>query len=207
MQLVLPTPVRRLILDGDCVAFIGSGASGDCYHNWHDFINHLGEACGTKVRVSAKSDEDELLDAAENAKRKSPQGYFHCIGDHFGKQPTTTNLLYQALLKLPFKTYMTINLDPLLAREAQREDSNCEKGPWGHPVLDFRQTASRTSHYLHGYPAFSIAAVQCAGRNRRDLPSNFIRELRRGSSIFVLIKKLCSRPSIRVDHCGKLPSA
>ena len=64
----LPPDLQQSIRNGQCVAYIGSGASAGCYDFWDKLVNNLCEHCGSTRRVSIESLSDEYLDAAEDAK-------------------------------------------------------------------------------------------------------------------------------------------
>lgn len=150
-QLALPQPLRDSINEGRCVVFVGSGASAGCYDPWHTLINSLCERCGSKLRVASDSLPDEFLAAAEDAKLCGDRAYYEYLGNYFGKPPTRTTLLYRALLALNFKSYLTTNLDRLLAIEAKSSSIACHPHIKAYPSLDRQFIGARCVYYLHGF--------------------------------------------------------
>jgi hypothetical protein len=90
-----------------------------------------------------------LLDAAQDAKDRNPQEYMTVLGRCFGRCAQHANLLYDALLALPFDCYLTVNFDPLLSLKARTAKLSCPQ-VYAYPALDRRHASGRTIHYLHG---------------------------------------------------------
>lgn len=148
----IPRAIRDLIRSQKCVAFVGSGPSSRAYHPWPQLVNALCERCGISHRVSAASPGDELLDAAQLAKDADRAEYFAYLGQHFGRFVEDPPRLYGALFRLPFDSYLTVNLDPLLALESARSLPNTPLVKV-YPSLDRKSMGrqDRSIHYLHGY--------------------------------------------------------
>jgi hypothetical protein len=151
-HLQLPEELRDLVLDArkKCVAFIGSGPSSGSYYSWPDLINRLCERCGSPSRVKRDSPADALLDAAQDAKEANEQSYYSFLGEHFGRRIGQGSFLYSTLFSLPFHSYLTVNLDPLLARQSRTASIRCNPQIYAYPHLDRVNVTERSIHYLHG---------------------------------------------------------
>lgn len=143
----LPSEIVSLLRGGDCIAYVGSGPSILCYQSWPVLINSLCSDCGVSVRVGESAQAWELLDAAECAKSASSTTYFATLGKIFGKIGKT-DPLYETLLRIPFKSIITPNLDPLLAHAIRFNDD------WSrvmkYPDLDREYIRDRTIYHFHG---------------------------------------------------------
>lgn len=147
-ELVLEGDLRDSILEGQCIAFVGSGASAGVYDPWDQLINKLCIACGCPDRVSSDDPPERYLEAAENARRSNTQQYHAYLNGAFGQPVSTTHVLYGALMALPFRGYLTTNFDRLLATEGTRARPPLKPKAW--PNLDRLDLSHRATHYLHG---------------------------------------------------------
>ena len=150
-QFQIPPELQELILNKRCVAFVGSGLSAGIYPDWVDLVNGLCETCGSKLRVNADSPTDDFLDAAQDAKDRSDTGYFTFLGETFGRPATHTSLLYNAILALPFQSYLTVNLDPLLLLQTRTRSNPAGAEFHVYPSLDRKTMINQTIYYLHGF--------------------------------------------------------
>ena len=146
----VPYELRDLILGGKCFVFIGSGASSLSYYSWPKLVNRLCEECGISRRVNKDSPAEELLEAAYEAKLSDNDAYFKFLGEHFGSM-NSIPWLYHVLFSLPFDSYLTVNLDPLVAKTAQTARHKCTLPINAYPALYSRNVGKRSIHYLHGY--------------------------------------------------------
>jgi hypothetical protein len=89
-----------------------------------------------------------LLDAAQEAKAADATAYHAFLGRHFGRPAEMLPSIYDALLALPFASYLTVNLDPTLAIKARRLPAPLPVHVY--PTLDRRWMATRSVHHLHG---------------------------------------------------------
>lgn len=147
----IPQELKKVILDKRCVAFIGSGLSSGSYPSWPELVNSLCERCGSSHHVNDDSPGDDFLDAAQDAKDCAKDKYFSFLGKTFGRPASDASLTYDALLALPFDSYLTVNLDPLLALKARTACRPCSDGVKAFPSLDRGDMGNRTIHYLHGF--------------------------------------------------------
>jgi SIR2-like domain len=150
-QFQMPNELRDLVLSKKCVAFIGSGPSTGCYDSWPELVNALCKLCGSRSRVNRDSHPDAFLDAAQDAKDTNEGAYYNYLGQHFGRPANHASLTYDALLALPFRCYLTVNLDPLLALKCRNARIGCDTNIKVYPALDRMAMANRSIHYLHGY--------------------------------------------------------
>jgi len=142
--------LKELILSKKCIVFIGSGLSHSVYDPWPKLVNKICERCGIEPCVKYNSKADELIDAAQRAKLANRDAYFSYLGEHFGRSVADAPLIYDALLSLNFKCYLTTNFDPLLAIKARTAKLSCHLPPYAYPALDRVNMAKRSIHYLHG---------------------------------------------------------
>ena len=149
-QLQLPQKLKDVILSKKCVAFIGSGLSAGCYPSWAKLVNDLCEKCDSSHHVNDDSLPEEFLDAAQDAKNQAKDKYFSFLGETFGRPARNASLTYDALLALPFDSYLTVNLDPLLALKARTARLRCSGDVKAFPSLDRKEMGNGTVHYLHG---------------------------------------------------------
>jgi len=151
VPLELPDELRKIILSGNCVAFLGSGLSAGSYHPWPDLVNALCRRCGSPCSVTRDTPGEAFLDAAQDAKNANRQEYLSFLGEHFGRPAPNASFLYDAVLALPFQSYLTVNLDPLLALKARTAPSKCRTPVCAYPSLDRKEMGNRSIHYLHGF--------------------------------------------------------
>ena len=147
----LPPELVELIRQKKCVAFLGSGPSIGCYKDWPDLINHLCEQCGSERRVDFDSLADAYLDAAQDARDRDLDRYHKVLGERFGTRQEHINELYNAIVDLPFKSYVTTNLDPKLGRAASRAQLRCRLPVMAYPNLDRAWINDRSVYYIHGF--------------------------------------------------------
>ncbi|MCE9545133.1 MAG: SIR2 family protein [Planctomycetia bacterium] len=131
-----------------CIAFVGSGPSVPIYGTWLELTRHLCHGCGISVELNGESSAETLQSAAQSAREANPGVYFQLLGDHFGKV-TQTNPNYDLLMRIPFKSYVTLNFDPLLAQESQKPEHRC-CGVMTYPDLDRANIGRRAVYYAHG---------------------------------------------------------
>lgn len=138
--------LKSLVLSKQCIAFIGSGPSIGIFDSWRSMVNNLAEYCGCDSKVKAGMPADQLLVVAEKARCADITRYHEYIGNHFGTI-SKTDFLYGVLLKLPFKCYLTVNLDPLLAMEAREHGLGIPKT---YPALNPAHLSTKQVFHLHG---------------------------------------------------------
>lgn len=144
----LLSQLKKLILSGKCVAHIGSGLSASIYPTWKSLIEGLCEYCEVPSRIGDGSKSQDFLDAAEESLKANPDKYYEYLGMTFGRNHNATNPLYRVLLQIPFKSYVTVNFDPLLANEARYPEINCNVERY--PDLDRENIKQKTIYYIHG---------------------------------------------------------
>ncbi len=149
-QVKLDPRLARCIKKGECVAFIGSGLSNSVYCDWRTLITCLCNRCGVTRRPGKESSSDDLLDLAEEAKSAAPCKYYAVLHEKFG-HIGTTNPLYDILMRLNFKSYVTTNFDPLLAHEARKPEHNMSVEVYPSlSAANINRNPRRTVFYIHG---------------------------------------------------------
>lgn len=150
------------VAQGDWVAFIGSGLSSGLYPNWSELVGKLCEACGVDVNdnnLSAGGSE-KLIELAGAARRADKTSYDNCLREIFGQRKVyALPIVYSYLMKIPFKSYLTLNFDPLLA-EAQRIHHRNANGIHRYPSLNAMELRDRAVFYLHGVVLGDASEVQ-----------------------------------------------
>lgn len=129
---------------GRSVAFIGSGLSMGEYIGWGNLVKNLCNACG----IDLDSDNEDLLEFAQQAKNTSPDVYHRILSEEFGKEGVHIPPGYMYLIESPFNAYITINYDPLLAEASRFKRLTLYDFKLG---LDSSLVKDKSIFYLHGY--------------------------------------------------------
>lgn len=137
--------LSRCIATKTCVVFVGSGPSSPIFCTWDRLINTLCENCGVPERVSPTSSPDDLLDAAESARKANIELYHRTLGDEFGRADLTSPV-FGLLMRMPFASYVTVNFDPLLEQEASNPEHRCPHVEC-YPSLSAKYLSRRTVYY------------------------------------------------------------
>lgn len=149
-QSVAVDPNLKKCIEGkNCIAFIGSGPSIKPYCGWVELVNRLCARCGVSEQVTEDTPKDKLPAIAEKARKADIDAYHGELGKIFG-HIGMTNPLYDVLMRIPFKCYVTTNFDPLLASEAEKPEHDCRIEMY--PSLDPANINGkpRTIFYIHG---------------------------------------------------------
>ena len=137
-----------LIRKGSCVAFVGSGLSSGIYPTWEELISTICHNCGLgHIDSTQPLNADSLMELADTAKAQDRDSYDRTLIDTFSGTVTQTRRAYELLMKLPFKLYLTINFDPLLADETRKPENQCSE-IYKYPSLPYKE--KRDVYYLHG---------------------------------------------------------
>lgn len=142
----------RLVREGSCVAFIGSGlsASKSLYPSWGEVIGRLCAACDLPApSLDELEDPDALFELADAACNRNEEAYCRVLKDAFARPVVETRRAYDLLMRLKFKSYITTNFDPLLAIESQKPEHRCS-GVYRFPALPVQQIRTRAVYYIHG---------------------------------------------------------
>jgi len=135
-----------IVRNEEAVAFIGSGISAKCYPSWGEIIKKLCENCG--VSYSENINSENFIEKAEECKQKHEDKYHETLADLLGKQTTIFRFTCDLLLRLPFKSYITVNLDPMLAIRAQYLNKKSEI--FVYPFLKNEGIRNGNIFYIHG---------------------------------------------------------
>jgi len=137
----------KLIREGSCVVFVGSGLSTGIYPSWEALIHELCEKCGIEGINGVHVPDAEILFAkADEAKSKDPITYKRTLKKIFAPVVHKREA-HELLMRLTFKFYITTNFDPLLANETNKPEYRC-KGVYRYPDLRYRE--SRAVYHIHG---------------------------------------------------------
>jgi hypothetical protein len=137
---------------GSCVAFIGSGPSTTnlLYPEWGDAVSQVCELCGmASLSQEEKEDVEMLLDRADEARARDERRYCEASKKIFGKPIVHTTRAYDLLMDVSFRSYITVNVDPLLA-DKSRSPKNRLDGVYTFPDLPYDRIEKRSVYYLHG---------------------------------------------------------
>jgi hypothetical protein len=148
--------LNMAVRDGVVVLVVGSGLSAGIYPSWHSLVEELRSHCGveTTVALSADTPVQLLLEIADEAYAKDKSAFDRILRRHFSTPKTRTHPGYEVLLSTrEFRSYVTINFDPLLVNVAQRLDG--VPGCSGmklvkYPEIMSRLLENRNIFYLHG---------------------------------------------------------
>jgi len=138
--------LSELVLEGRCVAFVGSGLSMGEYISWRELVRQLCDACG--VDVDTNNVGVDLLRLAGQAKNASSDEYNRVLSEEFGKEGVHRPPGYTYLLESPFNAYITVNYDPLLAEAGRFKRLTLYDFKLG---LDASKVKNRAIFYIHGF--------------------------------------------------------
>jgi len=145
--------LTRLVNNGAVVVFVGSGLSTGVYPAWHELVQELCIECGVKHQATLKRETAVvvLTDLAGQAQKANEQCYLDILEDRFAKPIHEQKKVYQLLMGIPFRSYVTINLDPLLADEKNSRHEYRERQHFVYPYAPTKYLASQNLFYIHGY--------------------------------------------------------
>lgn len=157
----IPDDLKDLLRSGQCVAFIGSGVSSGSYPPWYKLVQDLCKECGVVSSdwegVHENTDTSILLDLSQKAKDSCKKKYYDYLDKIFGKslgqidKYKESSDRYFTLLAMSFRSYITINFDPLLFILSKNAKTKCHKDVFPYPYLDrINMSHNRSIHYLHG---------------------------------------------------------
>ncbi len=142
--------LARLIHTRECIAWIGSGLSRQSgYKLWADAIEEICKSCGIKFDKNQKKDPKYLLRIADNCKEINLNNYKMTLCKLFGDDKGMSRHAYSYLMKLPFKAYVTTNIDPLLKFHLEIENKNIYSYPYDVNVKYLYKNKS-PGFYIHG---------------------------------------------------------
>lgn len=142
--------LNELVRSGNCVAFVGSGLSSDLYPSWPCLISKLCDACGVEYDViDENTDPEKLLDFADEALNVDADAYCRILAQEFAHPIDKEKAAYDRLMRAPFKCYVTINFDPLLANERRKPERKLGE-VYIPPHLSAQDIGHRNLFYIHG---------------------------------------------------------
>lgn len=147
----LKQQLDNLIQSGECIVFVGSGLSSDFYPSWDKLIELLCNKCGVDFpddeEEKRKLSADEFFEYAEKAYVKDKNEYFNILKNVFSKRVSFPPE-YNYLSEIRFKSFLTINFDPLLA-EINRKHK--PKYRTHRTDLLTKEIEEGNVFYIHGY--------------------------------------------------------
>lgn len=147
-QILLPAEaeiareVEQLVLAESCVAFIGAGMSNPPGKQWAELMTNIARRCGVELQGQSL---DVLADACQDT---NPREYDNAFREFFPRHIATARTALSYLLRLPFRAYVTTNVDPWLRNLARAEGID---GAYRYPDLPPLQDGYRAIYCLHGY--------------------------------------------------------
>ena len=148
MEADLHEIVKRLlplIQRGRCMAWAGSGLSTPLgYASWRDIVKKLCEKCCGVAWLDAQgASAAELLEKAQECKDADSVEFERVLAEEYGRPIVTERKAYKLMSLLPFRGYITTNLDPLLSQEME--------GLQAYPVLrSGKLEENKVASYIHG---------------------------------------------------------
>lgn len=141
--------LRDAIRGAQCVAFIGSGPSSSHYPSWGGLVRKLCETCGIAAELADSADTATLLALADECKSRNDVAYCQCLEYEFAKPVTDIPKVYVQVAKLPFKSYITTNFDPLLKEAIQFFGRRCS-GVYSPPSFKYESEGGGALYHIHG---------------------------------------------------------
>lgn len=133
--------LRDLVLKGHCVAFIGAGMSNPPGQQHRETVENIASRCNVEVNNRPLP---EVIDACEET---NPDEYETALRDMFPKHVAgaRTGLIY--LFRLPFKAFVTTNVDPWVRNLATQHKI---QRVHVYPDLPLHEGLSKALYYIHG---------------------------------------------------------
>lgn len=145
----------RLIKDGHLIVFVGSGLSSinELYPSWWKLVNKLCNACNvqSEAEINDQTSPKDLQKLAGQARNSDENAYAQTLEQEFAKTVTDMPRSYQLLIRAPFKSFVTINFDPLLAIESHQFFKDKNFLIHAFPQFDYKALNQGGIFYLHGY--------------------------------------------------------
>jgi SIR2-like domain len=90
----------------DRIVIIGSGLSYHLIKNTYDLVDNMAKPC--KVQ---KVDSEPPCDFFDRAFSSDPEAYYTVLRNAFDERPPFDARAYQHLVRIPFKSFVTLNID------------------------------------------------------------------------------------------------
>jgi hypothetical protein len=138
------------------IVFVGSGLSDGLYPSWPQLVADLCGSCGVSVNASplgSGTPVEVLTDLAEKAMAADEEAFVSTLRRHFAKPTTDTKKAYQLLVKMAFKSYVTINFDPLLAEQVALNAREHVGQLFKYPDVKTKYLRDQNLFHIHGYIA------------------------------------------------------
>jgi SIR2-like domain len=131
------------------IAFIGSGLSRDAgYPDWSQLLQALVAAAELDCSLEdLAAGGERALAIAQECKEKLQQEYYELLRGTFGEKVPGHSTIHVDLLRMPFASYMTTNIDPCLDLAGERVPGR-EIQVW--PIFSDTRVGGGDIFYLHG---------------------------------------------------------
>ncbi len=146
--------LTKLVQSGELVAFLGSGLSSGLYPSWSSLVREFCLKCKISFKGSLGEDTpvEYLIDLSERAIKADRLSFEEVLHEHFSKPIVNKKLAYELLMEMPFRSYVTVNIDPLLAEEIRRSVYQTRR-LFKYPDIKTKYLIEQNVFYLHGYIA------------------------------------------------------
>jgi hypothetical protein len=106
--------VKRLVLDGQCVAFVGAGLSMPPALLWVPTVEQIANHCGVPFDTTGTGEEvaARCLDVIDTCLEKDEAIYIQALRKQWPQHTSTTRTAMPYVLRLPFQAILTTNFDP-----------------------------------------------------------------------------------------------
>jgi hypothetical protein len=133
---------KEIVLEGQCVAFIGAGLSIPPGSRWMETVREIASCCGVNF------DDNNLPKVIDKCFEAKPTEYKKALKDIFEQNKATARTALIFLPRLPFKTFITTNFDPWLQNYFRESDieKQCK-----YPYIKMSEGLSKAIYYIHGY--------------------------------------------------------
>ncbi|MCG2660204.1 MAG: SIR2 family protein [Kiritimatiellae bacterium] len=144
--------LTSLVHSGELILFAGSGLSAPVYPRWHEVVAKFCEECSISPTdpLTEEAPVDILTALAEQALNKDEQRFIEYLRRTFAMPIRYKPKGYELLSAIKFKSYVTINFDPLLADEKNRQEYR-ERMLLSYPDVKTKYLTGQNLFYLHGY--------------------------------------------------------
>lgn len=131
------------------MTWVGSGMSLPAgYRGWIDTILDLCCVCHVEPLRVANPPASILIAKAEECKKRDQNAYESKLAELFGGPVVQTRMAYHWLVSIPFKGFVTSNVDPLLSEAGKTRGLMSQ----AYPILSSSvlEKYPRTISYIHG---------------------------------------------------------
>jgi hypothetical protein len=145
--------LKRLVLGGKCVAFLGAGLSEPPGLRWLPTVKVIADACGVPFEFEGKSAKEirelheRCPDITDECHAKDPTTYARTLRELWPHHVGATRPAVGYVLRLPFKAILTTNFDPWIYLQARQEEYPQNQK---YPALALHLGLEGGIFYVHG---------------------------------------------------------